>query len=62
MSDCPKCDKCGAPITTGSMAVFCQFARECAFVEDDDQWQSVEDFRKFFEIERESLPTGTTHD
>lgn len=54
----PKCDKCGAPITTGSMAVFCLFARECAFVEDDDQWQSIEEFRTCFGIEREPLPAG----
>jgi hypothetical protein len=51
--DCPKCDKCGAPITTGSMAVFCKFARECAFVEDDEQFASVESFREAFGIERD---------
>lgn len=27
----PRCDKCGAEITTGLMAVFCQQGKECAF-------------------------------
>ena len=29
--DDPKCDKCGAPITTGLMAVFCPYAEQCEF-------------------------------
>jgi hypothetical protein len=29
--DCPTCDKCGAPVTTGLMAVLCPFAEQCAF-------------------------------
>ena len=27
----PTCDKCGAPITTGFMAVFCPQAEDCEF-------------------------------
>ena len=27
----PHCDKCGAPITTGLMAVFCPMAEQCEF-------------------------------
>jgi hypothetical protein len=27
----PKCDKCGAEITTGLMAVFCPLAEQCEF-------------------------------
>lgn len=29
--EAPKCDKCGAEITTGLMAVFCPFAEQCWF-------------------------------
>lgn len=29
--DDPRCDKCGAPITTGLMAVFCPAGRQCEF-------------------------------
>lgn len=29
--DEPKCDKCGAEITTGFMAVFCPLAERCEF-------------------------------
>ena len=29
--DAPICDKCGAEITTGLMAVFCPLAEECEF-------------------------------
>ena len=37
----PTCDKCGAPITTGLMAVFCPAGKECEF------WvPEVEQFRK----------------
>ena len=54
----PKCDKCGAPVTTGLMPVLCHHARNCAFVEDDQHWQSVEDFRKFFDIKRAKPADG----
>ena len=27
----PRCDKCGAPITTGMMAVICPHAEQCEF-------------------------------
>lgn len=27
----PRCDKCGAEITTGLMAAFCPKAKECEF-------------------------------
>ena len=28
---CPTCDKCGAPITTGAMALICPLREECEF-------------------------------
>jgi len=28
---CPTCDKCGAPITTGAMALFCPNREQCEF-------------------------------
>lgn len=31
MIDEPKCDKCGAPITTGLMAAFCPDGKDCEF-------------------------------
>lgn len=31
MDDDPKCDKCGAPITTGLMAIYCPHGRQCEF-------------------------------
>jgi hypothetical protein len=55
---CPKCSMCGAPIATGSMAVFCAFGRKCEFVEDDGQWENIEDFRKCFGIERDQMPAS----
>ena len=27
----PKCDKCGAEITTGAMALFCEHGKDCEF-------------------------------
>lgn len=32
---CPTCDTCGAPVTTGLMAVFCPRAEQCEFWPDD---------------------------
>ncbi len=29
--DCPTCDKCGAPVTTGLMAASCPYFKECEF-------------------------------
>ena len=43
----PRCDKCGAEITTGLMAVFCPQRRQCEFYVPE-----VEDFRP-------SQPTAT---
>jgi hypothetical protein len=50
--DCPKCDKCGVPVTTGMLPMLCPHARACAFVEDDEHWQTVEEFRQDLGIER----------
>lgn len=50
--DCPKCDKCGVPVTTGAMAMICPHGRACEF----DHWQTIEEFRQDFGIER----AGTT--
>lgn len=33
--DCPKCDKCGAPITTGFMVFLCPQREQCEFFEAD---------------------------
>lgn len=35
----PTCDKCGAPVTTGLMAVICPYAEQCAFWPEDKQSQ-----------------------
>lgn len=55
-SDCPTCEKCGAPVTTGMMAVLCPRARACAFVMDDDHWETVEEFREDLGISRARGP------
>jgi hypothetical protein len=52
----PKCDRCGAPITTGMMALMCPYARQCALVDGDEHWQTVEELRIDFGIERVKLP------
>jgi hypothetical protein len=36
VDDGPCCDKCGAPITTGMMAVFCPRAKDCEFWPTDE--------------------------
>jgi hypothetical protein len=41
--DCPKCDTCGAPVTTGLMAAFCPRFRECEFyVPELDEFISMD--------------------
>ena len=55
-TDDPKCDRCGAPITTGMMAMMCPHARQCAFVDDDEHWQIIETLRIDFGIGRVKLP------
>ena len=45
LDDAPRCGKCGAPITTGAMAMLCPFGRQCEFVDDDEHWAIVEEFR-----------------
>ena len=35
----PKCDKCGAPVTTGMMAAICPRAEKCAFWPADESSQ-----------------------
>lgn len=50
--ECPKCDKCGVPVTTGMLAMMCPHGRACAFVDDDEHWQTVEEFRQDLGIER----------
>ena len=55
-ADEPKCDRCGAPITTGMMALMCPHARQCALVDGDEHWQTVEELRIDFGIERVKLP------
>lgn len=45
MNEEPKCDKCGAEITTGAMAVFCPEGKKCEF------WvPEVEEFKRDFGI------------
>jgi hypothetical protein len=58
-ADEPKCDRCGAAITTGMMALMCPHARQCALVDGDENWQTVEELRIDFGIERVKLPNTT---
>jgi hypothetical protein len=37
--DCPKCDRCDAPITTGLMAAFCAHKEKCEFWPEDEDSQ-----------------------
>jgi hypothetical protein len=40
---CPRCEKCGAPVETGAMALICPFGKDCEF------WvPEVETFRAAF--------------
>lgn len=52
----PKCDRCGAPITTAAMPMLCPHGRQCGFVEDDEHWQQVESLRVDLGIERVKPP------
>jgi hypothetical protein len=36
---CPTCDKCGAPVDTGMMAVFCSKGSDCEFWPEDKEGQ-----------------------
>jgi hypothetical protein len=44
----PVCDKCGAPITTGFMAVICPHTDQCEF------WPNDEEGAKFIRSMREN--------
>jgi len=48
MSEDPECPKCGAPITTGLMAVFCPLKQECEFWEPDLD-EAILEFRELFD-------------
>lgn len=50
--DGSKCEKCGVEITTGMLPVICPHARQCAFVDDDEHWATIEEFRQDLGIER----------
>lgn len=52
----PKCDRCGAPITTAMMSLICPHGRQCGFVVDEDHWQGVEALRVELGIERVKTP------
>lgn len=54
----PTCGKCGAPITTGMMAVLCPRGRQCEFVMDDEHWEQIEDFRQDLSITRAAASIG----
>jgi hypothetical protein len=41
--DDPKCDRCGAPITTGLMAAICPRREQCEFWPDDAESQQFLD-------------------
>jgi len=56
--DCPKCDTCGAPVTTGLMAVFCPRAEQCEFWPEDEQSQEL--LREFKRQESERNARQTT--
>jgi hypothetical protein len=55
-NDEPKCDRCGAPITTSAMALMCPHGRQCAFVDGDEHWHTVEELRIDLGIDRVKLP------
>lgn len=44
--DGPKCDKCGLPITTGLMAVFCPLDKECEFWPGPLHQEFIDEFRR----------------
>jgi hypothetical protein len=46
----PKCEKCGAEITTGLMAVLCPLNTECAL--RGDAGESIDDMRKDFGVDQ----------
>jgi uncharacterized Zn finger protein (UPF0148 family) len=39
IEDDMRCDKCGAPLTTAMMAVFCPAREKCEFWPEDEQGQ-----------------------
>lgn len=45
---CPTCDKCGAPITTGAMALICPHREQCEFWPEEGVG---EPFKSMFQIE-----------
>jgi hypothetical protein len=47
---CPSCAKCGAPMTTGLMAVFCPLREGCIFRMEDNA-DSIEEFRELFGVD-----------
>ena len=55
LQECPKCDKCSAPITTGLMATMCPHARACALVHDDEHFAVIEELREDLGIERAAM-------
>lgn len=40
LDECPRCDMCGAEITTGLMAVFCPRREKCEFYPEDADSQA----------------------
>jgi hypothetical protein len=40
-SDCPTCDTCGAPITTGFMVFFCPRRLKCEFFDGDAESKRI---------------------
>lgn len=56
--DDPKCDKCGAPITTGLMAVFCP-RNDCEFMPAEGLSVEFQAWRDKVQAERRaSQPSG----
>lgn len=52
----PKCDRCGAPITTAMMPLICPHGRQCGFVDGAEHWKEVEALRIELGIKRVQPP------
>jgi len=50
--DCPKCDTCGAPITTGLMAVFCP-RKDCEFMPPEGLPAEFQSWRDAIQAKRQ---------
>jgi hypothetical protein len=52
----PRCDKCGAPITTAMMAAICPHRERCEFWPDDAESQAFLDSMAWRHKQQEAQP------